>query len=181
MRSRQAGKWTGRQNAAGCRTIIGNAPTTSAIVASLSRSLFPPLPAKEFGMTITIPMHLCAKIKAPSIAQEPASLRMTANSLSLETKTNFVVGADHAGRRLDHFLVPQLPDPAVRESSSSSRSKKFWSMGNLPRLRCCCAEANRLKSSAKLNGLHCAQSAEEIPLMLFMKMTISPSSISQLE
>jgi 23S rRNA pseudouridine1911/1915/1917 synthase len=28
----------------------------------------------------------------------------------LETKTNFVVGADHAGRRLDHFLVSKLPD-----------------------------------------------------------------------
>lgn len=35
---------------------------------------------------------------------------MTASSLTLETKTNFVVGADHAGRRLDHFLVSQLPD-----------------------------------------------------------------------
>jgi 23S rRNA pseudouridine1911/1915/1917 synthase len=35
---------------------------------------------------------------------------MTASTLTLETKTNFVVGADRAGRRLDHFLVSQLPD-----------------------------------------------------------------------
>jgi len=28
----------------------------------------------------------------------------------VETKTNFVVGSEHAGRRLDHFLVSQLPD-----------------------------------------------------------------------
>lgn len=28
----------------------------------------------------------------------------------METKTNFVVGSEHAGRRLDHFLVSQLPD-----------------------------------------------------------------------
>ena len=25
-------------------------------------------------------------------------------------KTNFVVGTDHAGRRLDHFLVSQITD-----------------------------------------------------------------------
>jgi 23S rRNA pseudouridine1911/1915/1917 synthase len=30
--------------------------------------------------------------------------------LTLETKTKFVVGVDHAGRRLDHFLVSQLRD-----------------------------------------------------------------------
>ena len=35
---------------------------------------------------------------------------MTASCLPLETKTNFVVGTDHSGRRLDHFLVSQIPD-----------------------------------------------------------------------
>src|SRR5579871_2968447 len=35
---------------------------------------------------------------------------MKASSLPLETKTNFVVGPDHAGRRLDHFLVSQITD-----------------------------------------------------------------------
>lgn len=32
------------------------------------------------------------------------------SGLTVETKTNFVVGPEHAGRRLDHFLVSQLPD-----------------------------------------------------------------------
>ena len=40
----------------------------------------------------------------------PASLRMTARSLTLETQTNFVVAREYAGRRLDHFLVSQLAD-----------------------------------------------------------------------
>lgn len=35
---------------------------------------------------------------------------MRVSSLPPETKTNFVVGADHAGRRLDHFLVSQITD-----------------------------------------------------------------------
>jgi len=35
---------------------------------------------------------------------------MTASTVTLETKTKFVVSADHAGRRLDHFLVSQLRD-----------------------------------------------------------------------
>lgn len=35
---------------------------------------------------------------------------MKASSLPLETKTNFVVGPDYAGRRLDHFLVSQITD-----------------------------------------------------------------------
>jgi len=35
---------------------------------------------------------------------------MTASCLLLETKTNFVVGTDLAGRRLDHFLVSQIAD-----------------------------------------------------------------------
>ncbi len=35
---------------------------------------------------------------------------MTASSLPLQMKTNFVVGTDHAGRRLDHFLVSQITD-----------------------------------------------------------------------
>ncbi len=35
---------------------------------------------------------------------------MTASSLTLETKTNFIVGKEYAGRRFDHFLVSQLTD-----------------------------------------------------------------------
>ena len=35
---------------------------------------------------------------------------MTANSLIVQTKTTLTVDSEHAGRRLDHFLVSQLPD-----------------------------------------------------------------------
>ena len=35
---------------------------------------------------------------------------MTASCLPVETKTNFVVGTEYAGRRLDHFLVSQIAD-----------------------------------------------------------------------
>lgn len=45
--------------------------------------------------------------------------------LLLETKTNFVVSTDHAGRRLDHFLVSQLKD------SSRSRIQQLIAQKNV--------------------------------------------------
>src|SRR4051812_14633986 len=35
---------------------------------------------------------------------------MTANNLTVETKTTFVVGPEHTGRRIDHFLVSQMAE-----------------------------------------------------------------------
>jgi len=55
---------------------------------------------------------------------QPASLRMTATTLTLETK-NFVVGTENTGRRLDHFLVSQIVD------ASRSRIQQLISQGKV--------------------------------------------------
>lgn len=84
--------------------------------------------------------------------------------LLLETKTNFVVSTDHAGRRLDHFLVSQLKDSSRSRIQQLIAQKKVLVDGKSTRASLQLRGGEHIEIVGEVDRPPLRAIAEEIPL-----------------
>jgi 23S rRNA pseudouridine1911/1915/1917 synthase len=89
---------------------------------------------------------------------------MKASSLPLETKTNFVVGADQAGRRLDHFLVSQLRDSSRSRIQQLIAQEKALVDGKSAKASHLLRGGEQIEITGEVDRPPLRAMAEEIPL-----------------
>lgn len=89
---------------------------------------------------------------------------MTASTLTLETKTKFVVGADHAGRRLDHFLVSQLRDSSRSRIQQLIAQEKALVDGKSAKASLLLRGGEQIEITGEVDRPPLRAIAEEIPL-----------------
>jgi len=94
----------------------------------------------------------------------PASLTMTANKLILQTKTTLTVGSEHAGRRLDHFLVSQLAETSRSWIQQFIAQKKVLVDGKPAKASLHLRGGERIEIVGELERPPLRAIAEEIPL-----------------
>ncbi|MCU1269480.1 MAG: ribosomal large subunit pseudouridine synthase [Acidobacteriaceae bacterium] len=93
----------------------------------------------------------------------PASLRMTANNFIVETKT-LTVDSEHSGRRLDHFLVSQLPDNSRSWIQQLISQKKVLVDGKPAKASLPLRGGERIEIVGEVERPPLRAIAEEIPL-----------------
>lgn len=89
---------------------------------------------------------------------------MRASSLPLETKTNFVVATDHAGRRLDHFLVSRLADTSRSRIQQLISQEKVLIDGSPAKASLQLRAGQRVEIIGEVERPPSRAIAEEIPL-----------------
>jgi 23S rRNA pseudouridine1911/1915/1917 synthase len=89
---------------------------------------------------------------------------MTVSTLTLETKANFVVGPEHAGRRLDHFLVSQLRDTSRSRLQQLISQEKVLIDGKCAKASLALRGGEQIEIVGEVERAPLRAIAEEIPL-----------------
>jgi 23S rRNA pseudouridine1911/1915/1917 synthase len=89
---------------------------------------------------------------------------MTAATLILETKANFAVTTEHAGRRLDHFLVSQLPETSRSRIQQLIAQEKVLVDGKSAKASLLLRGGEHIEIVGKVERPPLRAMAEEIPV-----------------
>jgi 23S rRNA pseudouridine1911/1915/1917 synthase len=84
----------------------------------------------------------------------------------LETKINFVVGPEHAGRRLDHFLVSQLPESSRSRIQQLIAQEKILIDGKSAKASLLLRGGEQIEILGEVERPLLRAIAEEIPLVI---------------
>ena len=121
-------------------------------------------PQADRSLSLVIESISSGIIEIPFQVHRCAKIRMTASTLTLETKTKFVVGADHAGRRLDHFLVSQLRDSSRSRIQQLIAQEKALVDGKSAKASLLLRGGEQIEITGEVDRPPLRAIAEEIPL-----------------
>lgn len=121
-------------------------------------------PQADRSLSLVIESISSGIIEIPFQVHRCAKIRMTTSTLTLETKTKFVVGADHAGRRLDHFLVSQLRDSSRSRIQQLIAQEKALVDGKSAKASLLLRGGEQIEITGEVDRPPLRAIAEEIPL-----------------